>query len=93
MASVLQRKDTDMTYGSIPRLLITFAIPLLIGNLFQQLYNTVDSIVVGNFVSKQALAAVGCSTPIINMLIGVFMGFSSGAGGSASGFGSKEMNS
>lgn len=80
MASVLQRKDTDMTYGSIPRLLITFAIPLLIGNLFQQLYNTVDSIVVGNFVSKQALAAVGCSTPIINMLIGVFMGFSSGAG-------------
>lgn len=69
-----------MTYGSIPRLLITFAIPLLIGNLFQQLYNTVDSIVVGNFVSKQALAAVGCSTPIINMLIGVFMGFSSGAG-------------
>jgi len=80
LASVLQRKDTDMTYGSIPRLLITFAIPLLIGNLFQQLYNTVDSIVVGNFVSKQALAAVGCSTPIINMLIGVFMGFSSGAG-------------
>ncbi len=80
MASVLQRKDTDMTYGSIPSLLITFAIPLLIGNLFQQLYNTVDSIVVGNFVSKQALAAVGCSTPIINMLIGVFMGFSSGAG-------------
>ncbi len=80
MASVLQRKDTDMTCGSIPRLLITFAIPLLIGNLFQQLYNTVDSIVVGNFVSKQALAAVGCSTPIINMLIGVFMGFSSGAG-------------
>ena len=69
-----------MTYGSIPRLLITFAIPLLIGNLFQQLYNTVDSIVVGNFVSKQALAAVGCSTPIINMLIGVFMGLSSGAG-------------
>ncbi|MBR1457249.1 MAG: MATE family efflux transporter [Oscillospiraceae bacterium] len=69
-----------MTQGSIPRLLIGFAIPLLIGNLFQQLYNTVDSVVVGNFVSKQALAAVGCTGPIINMLIGVFMGFSSGAG-------------
>lgn len=80
MASALRRRDTDMTHGSIPGLLIRFAIPLVIGNLFQQLYNTVDSIIVGNFVSKQALAAVGCTGPIINMLIGVFMGFSSGAG-------------
>ena len=69
-----------MTRGSIPRLLLDFAVPLLIGNIFQQLYNTVDSIIVGNFVSKQALAAVGCTGPIINMLIGVFMGLSSGAG-------------
>ncbi|MBO5556616.1 MAG: MATE family efflux transporter [Oscillospiraceae bacterium] len=69
-----------MTQGSIPRLLIVFAIPLLIGNVFQQLYNTVDSIVVGNYVSKQALAAVGCTSPIINLLIGLFIGLSSGAG-------------
>lgn len=69
-----------MTHGSIPRLLIGFAIPLIIGNLFQQLYNTVDSIVVGNFVSKQALAAVGCTGPIINALIGLFSGLATGAG-------------
>ena len=79
MASVLRRKDTDMTAGSIPRLLITFALPLLIGNLFQQLYNTVDSIVVGNFVGKQALAAVGCTGPVINALVSVFIGLSTGS--------------
>lgn len=80
MASVLHRGDTDMTQGSIPRLLMSFAVPLIIGNLFQQLYNTVDSIVVGNFVSKQALAAVGCTGPIINALIGLFAGLATGAG-------------
>ena len=69
-----------MTEGSIPRLLITFALPLMVGNVFQQLYNTVDSIIVGNFVSKQALAAVGCTGPIINTRIGVFAGLSGGAG-------------
>ena len=78
--AVFQRKDTDMTEGSIPRLLIVFALPLMIGNIFQQLYNTVDSIIVGNFVSRQALAAVGCTGPIINTLIGVFGGLASGAG-------------
>lgn len=80
MASVLKRRDTDMTEGSIPRLLIYFALPLLIGNIFQQLYNTVDSIVVGNYVNKQALAAVGCTGPIINTLIGLFAGLAAGAG-------------
>ena len=80
MASILRSRDTDMTEGSIPRLLINFAIPLLIGNVFQQLYNTVDSIVVGKFVGKQALAAVGCTGPIINMLIGLFAGLAGGAG-------------
>ena len=54
MASILRHRDTDMTEGNIARLLINFALPLLIGNIFQQLYNTVDSIVVGNYVSKQA---------------------------------------
>lgn len=79
MASMLRRKDTDMTAGSIPRLLISFAIPLLIGNLFQQLYNTVDSIVVGNYVGKEALAAVGCTGPVINALVSVFIGLSTGS--------------
>lgn len=80
MASVLKRRDTDMTEGSIPRLLISFALPLMIGNVFQQLYNTVDSVVVGNYVSKQALAAVGCTGPIINTLFGLFGGLAAGAG-------------
>lgn len=80
MAVSLRRRDRDMTDGNIAKLLIAFSIPLLIGNIFQQLYNTVDSIIVGNYVSKQALAAVGCTGPIINALIGLFAGLSSGAG-------------
>lgn len=78
--SVLKHGDTDMTCGSIARHLIVFSLPMLIGNIFQQLYNTVDSIVVGNYVSKQALAAVGCTTPVINTLIGIFSGLAAGAG-------------
>ncbi|WP_270850421.1 MATE family efflux transporter [Faecalibacillus faecis] len=70
----------DLTKGSIVKAIILFSVPLLIGNLFQQLYNAVDSYVVGNYVGKVALAAVGASTPIINMLIGFFMGISTGAG-------------
>lgn len=70
----------DLTKGSIVKAIILFSVPLLIGNLFQQLYNAVDSYVVGNYVGKVALAAVGASTPIINMLIGFFMGISIGAG-------------
>ena len=75
-----KKKTMDMTQGVIWKQLVAFAFPLLIGNLFQQLYNTVDSIVVGNFVSTQALAAVGSVTPIINMLIGFFSGLATGAG-------------
>lgn len=75
-----KRRDVDMTEGSIVRHLILFAVPLLLGNLFQQLYNTVDTWVVGNYVSNEAYSAVGSVSPIINMLIGLFMGFSSGAG-------------
>ena len=75
-----RRRDVDMTQGSIVRHLITFALPLLAGNIFQQLYNMVDTWVVGNFVSNEAFSAVGSVGPIINMLIGAFMGLSSGAG-------------
>ena len=69
-----------MTEGSVWKKIVFFAIPVFIGNTFQQLYNTVDSYVVGNFVSSHALAAVGQSTSIINMLVGFFMGLSTGAG-------------
>lgn len=69
-----------MTEGNIILLLIQFAIPLIFGNLFQMMYNTVDSLVVGNFVGKEALAAVGSTTMIINMLVFFFNGVSVGAG-------------
>ena len=74
------KRDVDMTHGNILRHIIGFALPLLLGNLFQQLYNTVDTWVLGNFVSNEAYSAVGNVGPIINMLIGFFMGLSSGAG-------------
>lgn len=74
------RYDVDMTSGSITRHLILFALPLLAGNVFQQLYNMVDTWVVGNYVSNEAFSAVGSVGPIVNMLIGFFMGLSSGAG-------------
>ncbi len=70
----------DMTKGNITSLLIMFAIPMLIGNLFQQLYNTVDSWVVGNYVGQSAYAAVGSVGPILNTAIGFFSGFATGAG-------------
>lgn len=78
--SLIGRRDVDMTQGSIVRHIILFALPLLVGNIFQQLYNTVDSWVVGNYVSNQAFAAVGTVGPIMNTLIGTFMGLSAGAG-------------
>ncbi len=69
----------NMTVGNPAKLIIKFSIPLLIGNIFQQLYNMVDSIVVGNYVGKIALAAVGTSFPIVFMLISFFMGLGIGA--------------
>lgn len=73
-------RDVDMTQGSILKHLISFAFPLLIGNLFQQLYNMVDTWVIGQYSTNEAYAAVGSIGPIINMLIGFFLGLSSGAG-------------
>ncbi|MBE6730118.1 MAG: MATE family efflux transporter [Ruminococcaceae bacterium] len=70
----------DMTVGSPTASIIKFAIPLLIGNFAQQLYNTVDAIIVGQNVGDSALAAVGASNPIINLLLALFMGISTGAG-------------
>lgn len=68
-----------MTQGVIWKLLLEFSIPMAIGLLFQQLYNTVDTIIVGRFVGKEALAAVGSTNSIINMLVGFCAGLSLGA--------------
>ena len=68
------KKMKTMTEGVIWKELLLFAIPLILGNLFQQLYNTVDSIIVGNYVGSNALAAVGSSGAIINLLIGFCIG-------------------
>ncbi len=69
-----------MTEGSIIRQILLFSVPLMFGNVFQMLYNTVDSIVVGNFVGTEALAAVGSTTMICNMVVFFFNGFAVGAG-------------
>ena len=55
------KKTLDMTNGSIVKAIILFSVPLILGNLLQQLYNAADSFIVGNFVSKSALAAVGAT--------------------------------
>lgn len=80
-APSLREKTTtkDMTSGSIIPLLVGFSVPLILGNLFQMMYNTVDSLVVGNFVGNEALAAVGATTQIINILVFFFNGLSIGA--------------
>ena len=69
-----------MTEGAIWKRITLFALPLLLGNLFQQLYNTIDSLIVGNFLGSTALAAVSSSGSLIFMLIGFLSGMSSGAG-------------
>ncbi len=75
----LKKEDTtDMTQGAIIPLIVRFSLPLLAGNLFQQLYNTVDCVIVGNYVGKEALAAIGSTGFLINALIGFFMGLSAG---------------
>lgn len=66
--------------GSIPRQLLWFFLPIWFGTLFQQLYNTADTLIVGNFVGTQALAAVGATGAFVQLLVGVFVGLCSGAG-------------
>ena len=70
----------DMTLGSPAARIMEFAIPMLIGNFAQQLYNTADSIIVGKFVGDNALAAVGSAMPILNLLLALFVGIATGAG-------------
>ena len=85
------RMARDMTKGNITGHLIAYAVPLVFGNLFQQLYHTVDSVVVGQFYGKEALAAVGAAGPIMNILTFLIVGLSIGASVlMASYFGAKE---
>ena len=71
---------TDMTVGTPWKSILSFTLPMLIGNIAQQLYSTVDSIVVGRYIGDNALAAVGSAMPLINMLLVLFIGISSGTG-------------
>lgn len=72
--SVKLKSISTMTEGTIWRQILLFSIPLILGNLLQQMYNTVDSIIVGNFVGSNALAAVGSSTSLICLLIAFVWG-------------------
>ncbi len=70
----------DMTQGAPWKRIMEFALPMLLGNFAQQLYNTVDSVVVGHYVGDNALAAVGSAMPILNLLLALFVGIATGAG-------------
>lgn len=76
----MKTKNIDMTEGVVWKQILLFAGPVFLGNLFQQLYNTVDSIIVGNFLGSNALAAVSSSGNLLNMIIGFFNGVAMGAG-------------
>lgn len=70
---------TDMTVGEPWKKIVAFTVPMLLGNIAQQMYNTVDSIVVGKYVGDNALAAVGSAGPVLNLLLVLFIGISMGA--------------
>ena len=76
----MKQKGTKLLEGSIWKGIVSFAIPIFLGNLFQQLYNTVDSLIVGNFLGENALAAVSSSGALIFLLVGFFNGIAMGAG-------------
>ena len=74
----IARGSRDMTQGTPWKAILAFSLPLLAGNLLQQLYNTVDSIVVGRYVGREALAAVGTSFPAMMLMFALFMGIATG---------------
>ena len=69
-----------LTVGSVPKKMLAFALPIFLSNLFQQLYNAVDSLIVGKFIGEQALAAVSSSGSLILLMVGFINGLSMGAG-------------
>ena len=80
MKTAVNNNNGLMTEGSIFQKILFFSIPLILGNLLQQLYNTADSVMVGNFVGSNALAAVGASSSMIYLLIAFSQGAAVGAG-------------
>jgi len=76
----VEKKHLSLTEGNIWKSILFFAMPIMASNLFQQMYNIVDSIIVGRFESSQALAAVSSVTPVINLIITLFLGLTTGAG-------------
>ena len=74
----MKRKSLDMTQGPVALMLLKFGLPIFLGQLFQHLYNTADSIILGNLVSSLAMEAVGCTSNIIKMMVGFFGGISVG---------------
>ena len=76
----MKTASTSLTEGSIPKQLIAFAIPLFLGQLFQQLYNMADSLIVGNFLGDASLAAVTSTGSLMFLLVGFFSGTAMGAG-------------
>jgi len=77
---ILNSKKTSLTSGSIWKAMLLFALPVFLGNVFQQLYNTFDAWVVGNYIDDNALAAVSSSGSLIFMMISFFNGVAMGAG-------------
>jgi len=69
----------DLTKGPEGKVILLFTLPMLLGNVFQQLYNVVDSVIVGRFIGKEALAAVGASFPVIFLIVSLIMGFTMGS--------------
>ncbi len=76
----MKKSSVDLTQGNIAKLIVSFALPILIGQIFQNLYNSVDSIVVGRYVGTTALAAVTSCSDISHLLVGFFTGLATGAG-------------
>ena len=74
-----KKKLKDLTQGKEGKLIFYFAMPMLIGNVFQQLYNIIDSIIVGKYLGKEALAGVGASFPLIFLLLSLIIGIGIGA--------------
>ena len=76
----MKNRTVDLTRGSILRAMLVFAIPLFISNLFQQLYNTADTMIVGNVLGDQSLAAIGSTSAVFELIIGFANGVGSGFG-------------
>lgn len=72
-------RKRDMTEGKIALPLVAFTLPLVLGNLFQLTYNAVDSVIVGRYVGEEALAAVGTSAPLMNIVLLLISGLCMGA--------------